>query len=102
MEASIKKIQRGVCTVVEEEVVTLTLTRREAEALKVLADLHENGVYSFYATEGKTHFGGALFGAKLHDIGIRSDCELEQAAEKYGNGSGMSFNDAVADLKFDS
>lgn len=87
MEVSIDVVEKTV--VVEEEVVVLTLTRREAVALRTLADLHENGVYSYYATGGKSHSGGALFAQKLHDAGIHSDAELELAAKKYETGSGF-------------
>lgn len=96
MEVSIDVREKKV--VVEEEVVVLTLTRREATALKALADLHENGVYSYFATEGGSHFGGALFGEKLYNAGIRSDSDLERAVKMFEKGSG--FDNAVAHLPY--
>lgn len=96
MEVSIDVVEKTV--VVEEEVVVLTLTRREAVALRTLAHLHENGVYSYWATEGGSHFGCALFGEKLRNAGIRSDGDLMRAVEMYEQGSG--FDNAVAHLPF--
>lgn len=94
MEVSIDVVEKTV--VVEEEVVVLTLTRREAVALRTLADLHENGVYSYYAT-GKSHFGGALFAQKLHDAGIHFDAELERAVRMFEKDR-VGFDNAVAHL----